>query len=571
MHVPEPGVGLFFLASGRKMVTDGPTFSMAKNVSPAGSAARQGPAVAGDEGLSTNIAEHNFTAMSDDDRDALSRRAFGQILGAAALSAALPEIATPEPQRAMSPSAADELCDLDAVDLVARIRRKQVSAREVMQAHLARIARVNPKINAIVTLVAERAMAGAKAADELQAKGAVLGPLHGIPVAHKDLVRTAGIRTTLGSPMYKDFVPTEDALIVSRIRAAGAITLGKTNTPEFGAGSNTFNPVFGATLNPYNTAKTVGGSSGGAAAALRCGMVPIADGSDTGGSLRNPAAFTNVVGFRPSPGRVPDDDGSWSPLSTSGPMARTVADVALFLSAIAGPHAPDPLALSDDPALFRRPLARDLRGTRVAWFKNLGGIPFEPEILRVVSGARKTFVDLGCIVEEAEPDFTGVDEAFPTLRHLSYHANYAKAARENPALFKATVKSEIADAERQTGADVARAAARQARMHLDVSRFFTRYDWFVLPVTQVEPFDVTTEYPTSVAGTPMPTYIDWMRSCWYVTFMACPAISVPAGFTASGLPVGLQIVGRHRGDWSVLQIAHAFEQATHHGRTRPAQ
>ena len=516
--------------------------------------------------------------MSEAPRDGLSRRAFGQLLGAAALTGALPDVSfgvTPAspPSGDATPThaaAGDELCDLTAMDLAARIRRRQVSAREVMAAHLARIARVNPKINAVVTLVADRAMADATKADERQAHGGALGPLHGLPVAHKDLVDTAGIRTTYGSPLYRDHVPTADALIVKRIRDAGAITLGKTNTPEFGAGSNTLYRVFGATVNPYNLAKTVGGSSGGAVAALRCGMVPIATGSDTGGSLRNPAAFTNVVGFRPSPGRVTDEDGSWSPLSTSGPMARTVADVALFLSTMVGPYGPDPLSLDEDGAKFRAPLARSFKGTRVAWFKNLGGIPFEPEIVRVVNGNRQAFVDIGCVVEEAEPDFSGVDEAFPILRHLSYHSSYARAARDNPTMFKDTIKWEIAEAERNTGADVARASARQARMYVEAFHFFERFDYFVLPVTQVEPFDVTTEYPTSVAGVAMPTYIDWMRSCWYVTFMACPAISVPAGFSASGLPVGLQIVGRHRADWSVLQLAHAFEQATGHGARRPS-
>lgn len=514
--------------------------------------------------------------MSDAPRDGLSRRAFGQLLGAAALSSALPDAAlaaaAPSPDGApVGPSAvaADELCDLTATELATRLRRKQVSARDVMAAHLARIERVNPKINAIVTLVADRAMDDAKKADELHARGGALGPLHGLPVAHKDLVNTAGIRTTYGSPMYRDNVPTTDALIVQRVRAAGAITLGKTNTPEWGAGSNTFNPVFGATLNPYNVAKTVGGSSGGAAAALRCGMVPIAGGSDTGGSLRNPAAFTNVVGFRPSPGRVPDDDGSWSPLSTGGPMARTVADVALFLSAMVGLYAPDPLSLAEGGASFRAPLARSFKGTRVAWFKDLGGTPFEPEVTRVVNANRQAFLDLGCIVEEAEPDFTGVDDAFPILRHLAYHARFAALARTNPTMFKDTIKWEIAEAERNTGADVGRAAARQARLYSEVNRFFEKYDYFVAPVTQVEPFDISTEYPTAVAGTAMPTYIDWMRSCWYITLMACPAISVPGGFSASGLPVGLQIVGRHRGDWSVLQMAHAFEQATRHGARRP--
>jgi amidase len=467
------------------------------------------------------------------------------------------------------PTTGDELCDLGAVDLARHIRQKQVSAREVMTAHLARIEQVNPRINAIVTLVADRAMAEAARSDEWQARGNALGPLHGLPMAHKDLVRTAGIRTTFGSPLFRDNVPTADDLIVKRVRAAGAITLGKTNTPEFGAGSNTFNAVFGATVNPYDHTKTAGGSSGGAAAALRCGMVPIAGGSDMGGSLRNPAAFNNVVGFRPSPGRVPDDDGSWSPLATAGPMARTVADVALLLSAMTGAHAPDPLMIAEDGARFRAPLGRSFKGVRVAWFTDLGGLPFEPEIRRVVDTNRQVFIDLGCIVEEAEPDFAGVDEAFPILRHLSYHANYAKQARENPTMVKDTIKWEIAQAEKSTGADVARAAARQARLYAETSRFFEKYEYFVLPVTQVEPFDVTTEYPTTVSGVAMPTYIDWMRSCWYVTMTACPAISVPAGFTAAGLPVGLQIVGRHRGDWSVLQVAHAFEQATRHGARRP--
>jgi amidase len=327
--------------------------------------------------------------------------------------------------------------------------------------------------------------------------------------------------------------------------------------------------VFGATHNPYNLARTVGGSSGGAAAALRTGMVPIADGSDTGGSLRNPAAFNNVVGFRPSPGRVACNSASWSPLSVSGPMARNVADVALFLSAIAGPSAGDALSIDADAAQFRAPLGRSFKDVRVAWFRDLGGIPFEPEIHRVINTCRKAFEDLGCIVEEAEPDFAGVDEAFETVRHLSYYSENGALARAHPDLVKATIKWEIAEAERQTAADVARAMVRQAKMYSDAHRFFERYDYFVLPVTQVEPFEITTEYPKSVHGVAMGTYIDWMRSCWYVSFMACPAISVPAGFTSSGLPVGLQIVGPHRGDWSVLQMAYAFEQVTGHGNRRP--
>ncbi|HVG71618.1 MAG TPA: amidase [Vicinamibacterales bacterium] len=505
--------------------------------------------------------------------DDIDRRTFGRRLGIAAVAGALhslPDAASGQGSGVIQPAArGEELCDLTAIELAARIRRKDVSARDVMSAHLARIERVNPKVNAIVTLVADRAMADAARADDL-AKGGTPGPLHGLPVAHKDLVDTAGIRTTRGSRFYRDTVPTRDALIVTRMRAAGAITVGKTNTPELGAGSQTFNDVFGATRNPYDLAKTCGGSSGGAAVALACGMVPIADGTDFGGSLRNPAAFCNVVGLRPSPGRVPVETNSWSPLSVSGPMARSVADVALFLSVLAGPDARGPLANVEDGARFRAPLGRDFKGVRVAWWKGLGGMPFEPEIRTVIDSTRRVFEGLGCAIEEAEPDFTGVAEAFAALRYTSNYAQNSALVRQRPEWVKDTIKFEVAEAERLTAADVGRAIARQTLMYDQSRQFFEKYEYFVLPVTQVAPFDVSIPYPTSIAGTAMTTYIDWMRSCWYVSFMSNPAISVPAGFTAAGLPVGLQIVGRHRDEWSVLQLAHAFEQATQHGKKRPA-
>ncbi len=496
----------------------------------------------------------------------MSRREFGQTLAAAALSSSV----EPAGASAQTTNADSELYYSSAVDLVARLRKKEISARDVMTAHLARIEQVNPRVNAIVTLVADRAMADAARADEAIAKRGPVGVLHGLPVAHKDLVDTAGIRTTRGSPFYRDRVPDRDAPIVTRMRAAGAITLGKTNTPEFGAGSQTFNTVFGATRNPYDVSRTCGGSSGGAAVALASGMVPIADGSDTGGSLRNPAAFCNVAGFRPSPGRVPSDSSSWSPLSVSGPMARSVADLALFLSAIAGPDPKSPLSIAEDGVRFRSPLGRSFKGTRIAWWKGLGGIPVEDEIRRVVDGSQKVFTDLGCLVEPAEPDFAGVDEAFPTLRFAQNHAQYAPLVRQRSEWVKDTIKFEVAQAERMTGADIGRAMARQARMFDQSREFFERYDYFVLPVTQVVPFDVNVPFPTQIAGTPMATYVDWMRSCWYITFMSNPAISVPAGFTSGGLPVGVQIVGRHHNDWSVLQLAYAFEQATRHGQRRPA-
>jgi amidase len=498
----------------------------------------------------------------------LTRRQFARIVGTAvgAAVAGEPALTAGQPVQAVG----DDLCFMSAVDLAAGIRQKRFSAREVMAAHLAQIERVNPGVNAIVTLVADRAMADAARADELTAKGRSLGVLHGLPVAHKDLVDTAGIRTTRGSRFYQDHVPTRDALIVERIRAAGALTLGKTNTPEFGAGSQTFNAVFGATRNPYDRSRTCGGSSGGAAVALACGMVPIADGSDTGGSLRNPPAWCNVVGIRPSPGRVPVESGSWSPLSVQGPLARSVADLALFLSAIAGPDPRSPLSIQEDGARFRAPLNRNFKGVRVAWWRGLGGIPFEPEIRRVVDAQRTVFEQLGCIVEEAEPDFEGVAEAFPVLRYAANHPQYAPLVAKNPDWVKDTIKFEVAQAERLRAADIGRAMARQARMHEQSRQFFERFEYFVLPVTQVAPFDVATEYPTSINGVAMTSYVDWMRSCWYITFMANPAMSVPAGFTADGLPVGIQLVGRHRSEWSLLQLAHAFEQATQHGRRRPA-
>lgn len=499
----------------------------------------------------------------------LSRREFSRLLGAAAVTGALNPLSRDDSEA--SAEQGSELTYMPATELAARIRRKDVSAREVLSAHIAQIERVNPPLNAIVTTAFDRATADAAKADEALARGGTLGPLHGLPIAHKDLVETAGIRTTRGSPFYRDFVPAADAPIVQRMRAAGAVTLGKTNTPEFGAGSHTFNTIFGATRNPYDPSRSCGGSSGGAAVALATGMIPIADGSDTGGSLRNPAAFCNVVGFRPSPGRVQTGSSSWNALSVSGPMARTVADAALLLSVQAGADTRSPLALTDDPARFREPLGRDFRGARVAWWKSLGGIPFEPEVVRVANSTRAAFEQLGCIVEEAEPDFAGIDKAFPALRHLSYHSNYAAMARQRPEWIKDTIHWEIREAERQTAVDVARALSRQGRAYADSSRFFERYEYFILPVTQVLPFDVNIPYPASVNGTRMETYIDWMRSCWYITFLSNPAISVPAGFSSGGLPVGLQIVGRHRGDWSVLQIAHAFEEATGHWKRRPAR
>jgi len=295
-----------------------------------------------------------------------------------------------------------------------------------MAAHLAQIERLNPKLNALVTLVPELAMDEAKGADEVLAKRKEVGPLHGLPVGHKDLFPTKGIRTTFGSLVFKDFVPDHDALIVERFKKAGAITVGKTNTPEFGAGSQTYNDVFGETPNPYDLTKTCGGSSGGAAVALATGMLPIADGSDFASSLRNPANFCNVVGLRPSPGRVPfwPSPAAWFPLSVQGPMARTVQDVALILTAIAGPDPRSPIAIAEPASLFARPLSRDFKGVRIAWSRNLGGLPVDPAVTGVIEGKRDVFQTLGCTLKDTEPDFTAADEIFKTWRAWRFELSY---------------------------------------------------------------------------------------------------------------------------------------------------
>ncbi|MEV6129338.1 amidase [Streptomyces violaceusniger] len=466
----------------------------------------------------------------------------------------------------------DDLCFRTALDLSRLLRTRELSARELLEAHLALIERVNPAVNAIVTLVADHAREAAERADERIAAGEELGPLHGLPIAHKDTHNTAGIRTTHGSPLA-DGVPDQDDLLIERIRAAGAITIGKTNVPEFGAGSHTFNPIFGATHNPYDLGRSAGGSSGGAAAALASGMIPIADGSDTGGSLRNPASFCNVVGLRPSPGRVPAWPAAtaWSTLGVRGPLARTVADAALLLSAIAGPDARSPIALEEPGARFARPLDRDLTGLRVAWSPDLGGlVPVEPEVAAAVESAVEVFTGLGCVVERACPDLTEAEEVFRTLRASMFEVAFGTLMDRHPDGLKQTIRENAEEGRKLSGPDVARAEVLHTRLYHRVREFFGRYDVLLLPVSQVLPFDVGIEYPTEVAGVAMDDYLDWMRSAYLISSTGSPALSVPAGFTPGGLPVGLQIVGPHRADFAVLQVGHAFEQATGHWRRRPA-
>ncbi len=464
-----------------------------------------------------------------------------------------------------------ELCYTSATDLVRMIRRKDVSVTEVMEAHLAQVDRVNPAVNAIVTYHPDQALDGARQADEAIARNEARGPLFGLPIAHKDLVLTKGVRTTYGSPIFRDFVPGQDELIVERLKQAGAISFGKTNVPEFGAGSQTFNPVFGATLNPYDTSRTCGGSSGGAAVALACGMLPIADGSDMGGSLRNPANFCNVVGLRSAPGRVPrwPSVNGWGRLSVQGPMARTVADAALMLSAIAGPDPRAPLAIREPGQTFAMPLERDFKGVAVAWSMDFGGLPVDPEVTTAIEAKRGVFEELGMTVKPGQPDFAEADEVFKTLRAWSFIQGYGDLLETHRDQIKDTVIWNLEAGFALTGPQVARAEVDRTTLYHRVRSFMEHHEFMVFPVSQVPPFDVNTPYPTEIDGVQMKTYIDWMKSCYYVTVTGLPAISVPCGFTSSGLPVGLQIVGRHEDELGVLQLAHAFEQATRTWKRRP--
>lgn len=469
-----------------------------------------------------------------------------------------------------------DLCFHDAVTLGGMLRRRDVSAREVISAHISRIEAVDGAVNAVVTRCFEQAAGRAAAADQAFARGEPPGLLHGLPVAHKDLADTAGVRTTYGSPLFAGHVPDRDALVVARMAAAGAISLGKTNTPEFGAGSHTVNPVFGATRNPWDLDRSAGGSSGGAAAALAARMISLADGSDLGGSLRNPASFCNVVGLRPSPGRVPEWPVSDPAglLGVTGPMARTVADVALLLAVQSGPDPRVPLALDAPPPALAEPadvaglLARDLRGLRVAWSADLG-LPTDPAVRAVLAPAREVLVSLGCQVTEASPDLAGADEVFRSLRAQRFAANFGPLLRGHPGALGHNVAWNIRQGELLTAADLRRATLAWAALADRVSEFFSRFDLLACPVSQVPPFPIGLDWVHEIDGVAQETYLDWMRSAYLISVTGLPAISVPAGFTPDGLPVGLQLVCRRRADWELLGVAAGFEAATGHARAVP--
>jgi amidase len=462
-----------------------------------------------------------------------------------------------------------EIVLMDATALIAAIRSRKLSCVEVMTAYLNHIEEFNPRVNAIVALQDhESLMTLARERDRQLAQSEPMGPLHGLPHAVKDLQAVKGIRTTMGSPILKDFVPSADGLMVKRLRDAGAIFIGKTNTPEFGLGSHTYNPVYGVTRNAYDTGRSAGGSSGGAAVSLALRMLPLADGSDYGGSLRNPAGWNNVYGFRTSIGRVPNDaHDAWLPsMGVGGPMARNVTDLAMLLSVQAGFDSRVPLSLEGDGSTFQRRLDRNFKGARIAWGGDFKGhTPCEPGVLDVCRRAVQTFESLGCIVDEAVPDFDfeAVWQAVIRLRGwqlgvslLEYYNDPVRCA-----LLKPEAVYEVETGLRQSAYDITAASAVRTDWTHAVHRFFERYDFFVIPTAQVFPFDVGQHWPKEIAGREMQTYHEWMKATLLITMSGCPALAAPAGFNDQGLPIGIQIIGPNHQEFSCLQLAYAYESA----------
>jgi amidase len=477
-------------------------------------------------------------------------------------------LSRPATKHAVPP--AGEICRLPAVELVAAIKARTLSVREVAAAFLDRIEAVNPAVNAVVSLRERGAiLREAEAADALLSKDPeAAGALFGLPVAVKDLARTKGLRTTYGSPIFADFVPEEDEFFVERMRAAGAIVIGKTNAPEFGLGSNTYNAVFGATLNAFDPRWTAGGSSGGAAVALALDMLPVADGSDFGGSLRNPAAYNNVYGFRPSPGLVPGGpslEAFHAQMSVDGPMGRTVADMALLLDVQAGHDPRAPLSL-EGHGDFLSGLASAPGGGRAAWLGDLGGVlPMEEGVLAVCEEALGRLGEAGFTVDAFVPafDFEALWQAFVALRQATSGCAL-KLHADDPArrpLLKPEALWEAEGAARLTAPEIHAAATMRTAWHRALLEIFERFDLLAVPTAQVFPFAVETHWPGEIAGRAMDSYHRWMQVASLASMGGCPALNVPAGFDAGGRPMGLQLIGRPRGDLAVLRAAAACEAA----------
>ncbi len=452
-----------------------------------------------------------------------------------------------------------EPCDLTAVAARALIERRALSPRELLESCIARIEAVDPAVNAMVARDFDRARAAALQAEAAVMAGGTLGALHGLPVGIKDLEATAGLVTTQGSVIFRDHVPTEDEGTVARLRAAGAIVLGKTNVPEFGAGANTRNAVYGATGNAFDPAKSAAGSSGGSAVALACGMVPLTSGTDLGGSLRNPAAFNGVVGFRPSPGLVPSEKRilGWSSLTVHGPMARTVPDACLMLSAMASDDARDPLAGPVDRRA--EPGRVDLCGVRAAFSPDLGFAPVERIVREAFAAKAAAFRHVFARADDAAPDCADADEAFEILRAVSFLASHLDRVRTRPDDVGPNVRDNVAKGLRLTAADVARGMALQTALYRRWQAFFAGYDVVITPSISITPRPWTELYPTAIDGQPTRTYFHWLALAYAVTLAGHPAVSLPVGLDAAGMPFGLQVVGKRGGDAAVLAVAAALE------------
>lgn len=453
--------------------------------------------------------------------------------------------------------------DLSATQMTGAIRRRELSAREALESHIAAIERHNPALNAVITTDFDRAQALAAEADEQTARGAAHGLLHGLPMTHKDTFNTAGLRSTQGSRALEHHVPEADDLQIARLTAAGAIRTGKTNVPEFGAGSHTFNDLFGTTVNPYDTRVSAGGSSGGVAAVIASRIQPFGDGSDMGGSLRIPAAFCNVWGFRPSYGVIPMESpvNAFSWLGRSGPMARTVEDLSLFMRASAGPtRVPNPSPLRSED--FGTPLP-DLRGVRIGYSFDFGvGLPVEPEIIDALRGQLSVFEDAGAILEEATIDFTDADEVFQTTRAFDFATGIGPLLERFGDVIKPEVVWNVELGRNLSAAAIISAHAARTRLEHASQRFFDRYDAFLSPATQMLPFDASWRWPHEIAGTQAETYLDWMRSACLLSATSLPVLAMPGGFTEAGLPVGWQLAANHHRDVDLLNWAAGYEQAT---------
>ncbi|MCC7370704.1 MAG: amidase [Chloroflexi bacterium] len=475
----------------------------------------------------------------------------------------------------MPPTSSTEIALLPAVELAARIRRREISPREAVQAAYDQYQAHNPAVNAVVTPTYEQALIQADEAEAAVLRGDDFGPLHGLPIGLKDMTETAGIRTTYGSKLYEHNVPDQDALLVTRLKGAGGIIIGKTNTPEFAAGSNTHNPVFGHTLNPWNLALNPGGSSGGSAVALATGMCALAEGSDHGGSLRNPASYCNVVGFRVSAGRIPAYPSPWvyDPFSVHGPMARTVRDAALMLSVMAGPDDRVPISISEPGA----PLAQaceagpdGIKGWRVAWTPDLGGLlRVDPAVRRLIERTARQFADLGCEVEQASPDLHDALEIVGPLRAMRTGAVHQKELARLDEVENPFLKQFAGRAERLGALDIGRAEARRSALWERVRAFFEPYQLLILPATQTAAFPKEIDRLTSIDGHQFADPLESSLTTYAISITGLPALVLPCGFTDAGLPVGVQLVGRWRREADVLRAAAAYEDAHPHHQKRP--